>query len=174
MATVLAPLVQRKSPNYSSRNGARVTHLVWHATAGHYAPSIAWLCSPAADASAHLVTREDGGEVTQLVHLASKAWHAVAWNGFSVGVEHASTGRGFASSSQLHESARVFAWLCHKYGIAPVFGLHRPFGIVRHRDLGVAGGSHSDGPSDAVWFGEYLPMVQSELARGGFRKAWAV
>lgn len=170
---VLAPIVQRRSPNYSSRHGAAVTHLVWHATAGAYAPSISWLCNPAADASAHLVVREDGGQVTQLVHLADKAWHAAAWNAFTVGVEHASTGRGFASAAQFAESARVFGWLCHRYGIPPVDGLHRPRGLVRHRELGAAGGGHSDGPTDQVWFHEYLPLVQHELTAGGFRKTWA-
>jgi len=44
----LAPLVQHRSPNQSSRHGATITHLVWHATAGAYEPSIAWLCNPAA------------------------------------------------------------------------------------------------------------------------------
>lgn len=183
--TTLPPLVQRRSPNQSSRRGATVTHLVWHSTAGTYHGAIAWLCTPTRynpdgsvksgpDASAHLVIREDGAEVTQLVHLSAKAWHAEAWNAFSVGVEHASLGRGFASSAQLHESARAFAWLCHDLRIPPVFGLHRPRGIVRHRDLGAAGGGHSDGPSDQVWFHEYLPLVQHEVTRGGFRKTWAL
>jgi N-acetyl-anhydromuramyl-L-alanine amidase AmpD len=186
VAVVLSPLVQRRSPNQSSRRGAAITHLVWHATAGHYAPSIAWLCTPTTywpdgrvksgpDASAHLVAREDGGEVTQLVHLAEKAWHAYpTWNAISVGVEHASMGAGFASNAQLAESARIFGWLCWHLSIPPVFGLHRPRGIVRHRDLGAAGGGHSDGPSDQVWFHEYLPLVQHELERGGFRKVWAL
>ena len=174
MAIVLPPLVHRKTPNQSSRNGAHVTHIVWHATAGPYLPSIAWLCNPAAQASAHLVLREDGAECTQLVRLELKAWHAVAWNGFSVGVEHASLGRGFASSGQLRRSARVFGWLCHHLGISPVYGLHRASGIVRHRDLGVAGGNHSDGPSDQVWFHEYLPAVQHEYTAGGYRKTWAL
>jgi N-acetyl-anhydromuramyl-L-alanine amidase AmpD len=166
--------VQRRTPNQSSRNGDAITHLVWHATAGAYAPSVEWLCSPAADASAHLVLNEDGSEATQLVHLDNKAWHAVAWNGFSVGVEHASPGAGFDSHEQLLESARVFGWLCHELSIPPVFGLHKPRGIVRHRDLGIAGGGHSDGPPDAQWFNVYLPAVQHELARGGFRKTWAL
>ena len=173
MAT-LAPLVQRRSPNYSSRNGTPVTHLVWHSTAGAYAPSVSWLCEPRAQASAHLVIREDGGEVTQLVHLANKAWHAVAANPFSVGVEHASHGAGFASQGQVSESARLFGWLCWHLGIPPVFGLHRPAGIVRHRDLGVAGGGHSDGPTDAEWFSVFLPAVQREVIRGGFRKTYAL
>ena len=171
--TVLPPLVQKRTPNQSSRYGARITHLVWHATAGPYRPSVEWLCDPRADASAHLVLDERGANATQLVHLSEKAWHAVSWNAFSVGVEHASLGAGFASTQQVAESARVFAWLCHHLGIPPVFGLHRPSGLVRHRDLGLAGGGHGDGPSDQVWFHEYLPAVQHELAVGGFRKTWA-
>jgi hypothetical protein len=169
---VLAPLVWRPSPNFSSRNGAKVTHLVWHSTAGSYAGAVAWLCDTRADASAHLVIREDGGEVSQLVRLEDKAWHAAAWNGFSVGVEHASTGRGFASSPQERQSARVFAYLCQLYGIPPLDGLHRPKGIVYHRELGAAGGGHFDGPDAATW-ATYLELVHAELVRGGFRKGWA-
>lgn len=172
--TVLAPLVQRRSPNCSSRNGTPVTHLVWHSTAGSYAGSVSWLCTPAANASAHLDIREDGGEVTQLVKLAQKAWHAAGWNPFTVGVEHASQGVGFATHQQLQESARLFGWLCLQYGIPPVHGLHQPKGIVRHLDLGVAGGGHHDGPSDTVWFHEFLPAVQHELTVGGFRKVYAL
>jgi hypothetical protein len=107
------------------------------------------------------------------VKLSEKAWHAVAWNGFSVGVEHASLVQGFASHDQLLQSARLFADLCHEFGIPPIHGLHKPRGIVRHRDLGAAGGGHRDGPSDDVWFGHYLPAVHRELTRGGFRKAYA-
>jgi N-acetyl-anhydromuramyl-L-alanine amidase AmpD len=182
---VLAPLVWKPSPNRSSRNGHAITHLLWHATAGAYGPSLRWLCTPThydahgnvtsgPDASCHLMVREDGAEVSQLVKLHEKAWHAFpTWNLCSVGVEHASLGAGFATHAQLLESARLFGWLCHHLGIPPVHGLHRPRGIVRHRDLGAAGGGHRDGPSDAVWFHEYLPAVQHELARGGFRKEYA-
>lgn len=172
--TVLPPLVQRKTPNQSSRNGTRVTHIVWHATAGPYLPSVLWLCNPASQASAHLVLREDGAECTQLVKLAMKAWHAEAWNPFSVGVEHASLDASFASQEQLQRSARIMGWLCHHLGVPPVYGLHRASGIVRHRDLGVAGGGHGDGPSDQVWFHEYLPLVQHEYSVGGYRKTWAL
>lgn len=173
-AVVLSPLVQRRSPNRSSRNGQHATHLVWHSTAGPYEASVGWLCNPISRASAHIVLDEHGAEASQLVQLAVKAWACEGWNGFTVNVEHASLGRGFASSAQLAESARVFAWLCWKLEIPPVYGLHRPRGIVRHRDLGAAGGNHSDGPTDQVWFHEYLPAVQHELARGGFRKTWAL
>jgi N-acetyl-anhydromuramyl-L-alanine amidase AmpD len=154
--------------------------LVWHATEGAYAGAVEWLCTRTVynaagevlsgpDASAHAVVREDGGEVSQLVTLHDKAWHAEAWNRFTVGVEHASETNGFASTAQLKESARRFGWLCMHLRIPPVHGLHKPRGIVRHRDLGVAGGNHHDGPSDQVWFNVFLPAVQAELARGGFR-----
>lgn len=169
---VLPPLAQKRSPNQSARTQP-ITHLVWHATEGHYAPSVEWLCNPQADASAHIVVNEDGTQATQLVHLAAKAWHCEGWNGFTVGVEHASLGTGFTGRAQEEVSARVFAWLCWHLDIPPVFGLHRPRGIVRHRDLGVAGGGHYDGPTDATWFGVFLPAVHAELSRGGFRRVWA-
>lgn len=171
-SVVLAPIVWRPSPNFSSRHGARINRLVWHATGGSYASSVAWLRNPIADASAHLDIREDGGEVTQLVKLADKAWHAVAANPDSIGVEHASLTAAFASTGQRDESARVFAWLCHKYEIPPLDATNRPRGIVRHRSLGAAGGGHSDGPGDTAW-GIFLSLVHDELVRGGFRKEWA-
>lgn len=180
---VLAPLTQRASPNRSSRRGSSITHLVWHSSAGSFAGGVSWLCTPTIlnrdgsvksgpDASCHLFLNEKGSAVAQLVHLAEKAWHASGWNAFTIGVEHASLGRGFSSDAQLVESARVFAWLCHRYGIPPLDGLHRPRGIVRHRSLGAAGGGHSDGPTDSVWR-DYLDLVGDELQRGGFRKTWA-
>src|SRR5207244_10288577 len=99
---VLPLLVQRKTPNQSSRHGAPVTLLVWHETAGAYQGSVSWLCNPQAQASAHLVVREDGGECTQLVHLDQKAWHAADFNPQSVGVEHANvTSKGYSREHQL-------------------------------------------------------------------------
>jgi N-acetyl-anhydromuramyl-L-alanine amidase AmpD len=174
MTEVLAPLHWMPSPNFSSRGGHAVTHLVWHATIGEYVGSCHWLCEPQADASAHLVVREDGGETTQLVKLHDKAWHAFPyWNLRSVGVEHASLDQGFAEHAQLVQSARLFGWLCHHFGIPPVHGLHKPKGIVRHRDLGAAGGGHRDGPSDGVWFNDFLPAVRRNVTADGYRKMYA-
>lgn len=174
MSVVLAPLDWRLSPNHSSRHGAVVTHLVWHATIGRYLGALETLCDPASEASAHLCMREDGDETTQLVKLSEKAWHAYPyWNARSIGVEHASLVRGFASHEQLEQSARLFGWLCKHEGIPAVHGVDRPRGIVRHRDLGVTGGNHFDGPSDHVWFDIFLPLVRENIAAGGYRKAYA-
>lgn len=174
--TVLAPLVQKRSPNQSSRHGARIDLIVWHETAGEYRGAVSWLCDPRSDASAHLVVREDGGEVTQLVKLANKAWHAQDFNARSVGVEHANvTAKGYATDAELRESARIFAWLCWHLGIparwAPK-GVGR--GVVRHSELGWAGGGHTScGPWDPGWH-RFLALLAEETHRGGFRKTWAL
>lgn len=176
MPATLPPLVQRHSPNVSSRHGQRVDLLVWHETAGAYNGSVAWLCNPAAQASAHLVIREDGGEATQLVHLAEKAWHAAAYNPRSVGVEHANTtAKGYATEAQLRVSARVFGWLCLRLGVPPRYarGGHGP-GVCRHLDLGALGGGHTQcGPGEHDWQ-RFLVMLHEEIERGGYRKTWAL
>lgn len=173
MTETLAPLRWKRSPNFSSRHGERVTHLVWHSTIGGYAGAVDWLCNPAAQASAHLVVDEHGRNATQLVRLADKAWHCATDNPWTVGVEHASLVQGFHSTDQLLQSARLFGWLCKHFDIPAVHGVGRPRGIVRHRDLGVLGGSHHDGPSDHVWFDEFLPAVRENVSVGGYRKAYA-
>jgi N-acetyl-anhydromuramyl-L-alanine amidase AmpD len=172
---VLPELHWRESPNRSSRHGEHVRLLVWHETAGAYAGSVSWLCNPKADASAHLVIREDGQAATQLVPLAEKAWHAAAANPYSVGVEHANvTAKGYATEHQLHVSARIFGWLCLHYGIPPRWARGGVgHGICRHLDLGQAGGGHlSCGPGLHDWE-RFLAMVHHEIERGGYRSDWA-
>ena len=172
---VLPPLVHRRTPNQSTRHGAHVDLLVWHETAGAYAGSVSWLCNPAAQASAHLVVREDGGEVTQLVPLGVKAWHAAAYNPRSVGVEHANvTAKGYATAAQLAVSARIFGWLCLRLGVPPRWARAGVGpGVCRHADLGVAGGGHTQcGPDLSGWL-RFLDLLHSEIKRGGYRKTWA-
>ena len=172
---VLPPLHQRPTPNQSGRHGQAVRLLVWHETAGHYAGDCNWLCNPSAQASAHIVVKEDGQDATQLVHLADKAWHAAAFNPFSVGVEHSNlTAKGYSTEHQLQVSARVFGWLCLHLNIPPRFARGgQGSGICRHLDLGMAGGGHLQcGPGDHDWQ-RFLAMVHHELERGEFRKEWA-
>jgi len=175
VTVVLPPLVQRKTPNQSSRHGSKVTLLVWHETAGAYAGAVSWLCNPQAQASAHLVVREDGLEATQLVHLDQKAWHAASFNPQSVGVEHANiTSKGYSTLEQLQVSARIFGWLCLHLSIPPRWSRDgRSPGVCRHMDLGQAGGGHlSCGPDLSGWL-HFLDLLHAELKRGGFRKEWA-
>lgn len=71
------------------------TAITMHYTAGRgFAQSLAWLCNPAAKASAHLLYGR-GGERAQLVPLDVQAWHAgpSSWGGrakcnrFMLGIE---------------------------------------------------------------------------------------
>ena len=172
---VLAPLLWKRSPNFSSRNGAKVDLLVWHETAGAYAGSVSWLCNPAAQASAHLVVREDGAEVTQLVPLASKAWHAAAFNPRSIGVEHANTtAKGYATEAQLQQSARIFGWLCMEFNVPPRWARGgNGSGVCYHGELGVAGGNHPNcGPDPSGWL-HFLDLLHFQVKRGGYKRTWA-
>jgi hypothetical protein len=174
-AVVLPPLVHRRTPNQSTRHGAHVDLLVWHETAGAYKGSVDWLCNPASQASAHLVVREDGGEVTQLVPLGVKAWHAAAYNPRSVGVEHANvTRKGYATDAQLRVSARIFGWLCLDLDVPPRWSRDGSSpGIARHMDLGQAGGGHTQcGPDLSGWL-RFLELLHAELKRGGYKRTWA-
>jgi len=173
---ILPKLIQKPSPNQSSRRGTRPTLIVWHETAGAYKGAISWLCNPNADASAHLVVREDGLEATQLVEIADKAWHCVAFNAKSIGVEHANiTPKGYATEWQLKVSARIFGWLCIHYNIPPRWSRDgRQAGVCRHSDLGVLGGGHYQcGPGNSDWQ-RFLTMLGDELERGGYRDKWAL
>jgi hypothetical protein len=175
-AVVLPPLVQRRSPNRSTRHGQKIDLLVWHETAGAYKGSVDWLCNPASDASAHLVVREDGGECTQLVRLSEKAWHASAYNPRSVGVEHANvTAKGYATDAQLRESARIFGWLCLHLGVPPRWARNGVGpGVCYHGELGSAGGNHpSCGPDHTGWL-RFLDLLHAEIKRGGYKPTWAL
>lgn len=169
------PLAQRTTPNQSSRHGVLPNLLVWHETAGSYLGSINWLCNPLAQASAHLVIREDGLHATQLVPLGLKAWTQASYNPRSIGVEHANTtAKGYATEHQLAVSARVFGWLCVTLGIPPRWARGGVgAGVCMHRELGAAGGGHTQcGPTDEAWQ-RFLAMLHHEIERGGFRERWA-
>ncbi len=77
----------RKSPNYSSRNGATIKKIVYHyTTSNSVAGVISWLCNQASSVSAHYVIARDG-TITQLVKDGDRAWHAYGNNVDSIGIE---------------------------------------------------------------------------------------
>jgi N-acetyl-anhydromuramyl-L-alanine amidase AmpD len=177
---ILPPLKQQHSPNQSSRLGQPIFGIVMHDTEGSYAGSVDWLCNPRANASAHIVVREDGNEVTQLVPFSRKAWHAMAANWHFIGIELA----GFLDregEEEWRSAARIVAYLCTHFKIPPTWnvrhgGAFTP-GITRHADLGAAGGGHHDptskisGDESWLWF---ISLVQREYKRGEFRPQWGV
>lgn len=131
--------VWRPSPNFNSRpTGPEgdVHMAIIHTCEGSYTSCWSWLVNPDAGVSAHYVVKEDGSEISQLVHEASRAWHIAAkydctlnsdhdcsLNGFSsnhftIGIEHG----GFASQSsfpvaQIEASAKLGCSMSQRHGI---------------------------------------------------------
>jgi len=184
---VLVPLKWRRSPNFSSRRGTKIDLLVYHESAGHYQGDIGWLCTPTVygpegnvisgpDASATAVVREDGGEITQLVHVKDKAWTQAAFNARALGIEHSNiTAKGYSTEAQLRESARFFAWMCWKYDIpVRIARAGQGPGICRHLDLGAAGGGHTQCGMGDHDFERWMHMIALEHTRGGFRKTYLI
>jgi N-acetylmuramoyl-L-alanine amidase len=162
------------SPNFNSRHGTRVDQIIIHDMEGTYAGSIAYFRTKASDVSAHFCVRGDGGEITQMVHLADRAWHACAANSRSVGIEMEGYSKNGFSDALLTTTAELAAWLCHhlqipirhaRGGVGP--------GLESHFGLGVAGGHHFDPFPDPNWIPHgFLPLVQAAYAKGDYDSNW--
>lgn len=140
------------SPNFSKRT-APVDLIVVHDTEGGYTGAISWFSQKKSGVSAHFVLKEDGSEATQMVHLDDKAWHAVAFNSRSVGLEMAGFAKKGFASAEWEAAANIVAWLCKEFKIPVQWakGGQGP-GFCSHYDLGKAGGGHSDPTTDgSVW-----------------------
>lgn len=167
----LPPLYVHLSPNRSSRQGYPPRGIVVHETEGSFAGAVSWLCNPAADASAHIVLSEDGSKACQLVPWSEKAWHAVNANRYTLGLELAGKASQKNAEMQLRRAARIVAFWGHNFGIPMRQGnSHGENGIVRHRDLGVYGGNHSD-PGGFDWE-DFIHLCDLELRHGRFRPVW--
>jgi len=153
LAHRLPPLVWKASPNFSQRHGAAVDLVVVHSTEGGYAGSVNWFSQAASGVSAHLVLREDGLEATQMVHFADKAWHAMAFNSRSIGIELAGFAAKGLGAPEWESAANIVAWLCHYLHVPAQWARGgMGTGFCRHYDLGQAGGGHRDPTTDdAVW-----------------------
>lgn len=171
----LPPLKQRPSPNFSSRHGAPVNLIVVHDTEGGYEGSISWLCNRAAQASAHVVLREDGLEATQLVPWGEKAWACVAFNSTSDNLELAGFARKGYTLGQLQRAARIVAFRLHKRGLPARWARKGSgLGFCRHYDLGAAGGGHTDPTTSTAKWLTFVALVKFEYARAHFRADWGV
>ena len=144
MTIQMPPVVQRPTPNYTP---TAINHnlIIAHRTEGGYAGACAWLCDPRAKASAHLVMKADGSEVTQLVPLQYKAWAQCAFNSAGISLEIEGYTRDGFSGTTAWDAARIVAWLCREYGIPPAWAKNgQGRGVCQHHDLGAAGGGHVD------------------------------
>lgn len=179
MAVTLPHLHWRESPNQSDRHSP-VRFVTVHRPVGSYDSAIATLCDPSRQASAHAVIREDGQEATQLVAWQRKAWHCVAFNSQSDGIETPDwIWLQPLDVDVLHVMqicARVVANRLHARGLPATWLRGRALldgrGFTRHVDLGVAGGAHTDPTTDEHRWRVFVVLVHHELARGGFAHLW--
>lgn len=147
------------SPNYNQgRGGARPTLIVIHATAGHNRPGIVdlqglgeWFGQKSSQVSSHVAV-DNEGHSARFVRDADKAWHVAAYNRMALGVEQVAPGDGTEITVPMYEeTARWVARWSKLHGIPiSVVGEVTQSGIVlrpgpiRHSQLGVLGGNHSD------------------------------
>lgn len=159
----LPTLRQINSPNYSSRQGARISKIICHDCEGSEDGSIGWFAQSVSQVSAHLVLSSDGTRATQMVSFANKAWHVCALNPTTIGLEMA----GFASKGfdapEWNAAADIVAFLLHKYNLPPTWAKGGVGdGFCSHHDLGITGGGHTD-PCDVgapVWM-NFITLVNT-------------
>lgn len=111
-------ITSKPSPNYTKGRTQKITKVVIHATAGEFAPSVAHLCNPASEVSAHYIINRTGTIIYRLVDEKNTAWHAKQANPFSVGIEHTNTAqnhfKGYA------QAAELVADICKRHNLNPL------------------------------------------------------
>lgn len=168
----LPPLKWVSSPNFSKRS-ARVDLLILHDTEGSYSSAVNWFQNPASQVSAHFVIKEDGSEVTQMVDIGYKAWHAMAFNSRSIGFEMAGVASKGFGDLELLTTAHIFAYHLHHLQIPlrHAIGGVGP-GLCSHFELGRAGGGHTDPSTKPEFMYHFFELVTQEYNQGDFPPIW--
>ncbi|WP_176391862.1 N-acetylmuramoyl-L-alanine amidase [Marininema halotolerans] len=138
----------------ANRGSEDIKYIVIHTTQGSYSSAINWFQNPKSKVSAHFVLRSKDGEVTQMVHNRSIAWHARDYNTHSIGIEHEGyvEKSGWYTDKMYRSSAKLTRWLCEKYKI-PMDRKH----IIAHSE--VPGTTHTDPGSKWDW-DQYMKLVK--------------
>jgi len=138
--------IQNPSPNYGSRDGHAITHIVVHCTDGNFPYDMQYLCDPNPNStvgpvSSHFVV-SPLGLVYQLVDTKNTAWHAGRVNNpsvklpagnpntYSIGIEVSMVSTNTMGSDQKQALKDLLKLLCDKYSI-PVDRQH----IIGHREI---------------------------------------
>ena len=166
-----ATFVAADGSNYRTANRKSIDLIVIHITDGRgRARAVAEMWQePGHKSSAHFVIGQDG-EVIQAVRVKDIAWHAHSCNKTSVGIEHCARtpgelGKADAglplSSEQYAASAKLVAFLCHKYDL-PVDRDHIKGHCEADPDT-----SHEDCPNSIFDWAQYMSLVATEWAQLG-------
>jgi hypothetical protein len=159
------------SPNFSSRGGASVRLLVLHTAEGARTYSdLGHYFQGNVEASSHVGIDDTDGVIGEYVHRQDKAWTCAQYNPVSVNVELCAFSSWSAAEWDKHQNmlSNCARWIREEadhYGIpitalSPEAARGSGRGVCQHKDLGSAGGGHSDcGPAFPI---DYV----LQLARG--------
>lgn len=177
----LPPLTIKNSPNQSARTAypGGVRLVVLHEPVGGYEGSVAHCMKPSSNVSYHVLTNEACTEATQLVPWDRKSWSCVRFNSVSDNISIAGLPSRW-SFAALNRLARITAFRLHKRGLPARFwsGPLRPppdgyaRGFTYHRELGLAGGGHSDPRFSKAQHVFFVAAVKFHRAVGRFRPSW--
>lgn len=78
-----------RSPNFNSRNGTKIDHIIVHNTDSTFDSAINTFKSTDSQVSAHYIINRNG-QIVQMVEDSNRAWHAGdgIMNSRSIGIEH--------------------------------------------------------------------------------------
>lgn len=115
-------VTNRNSPNYTKGRASKITGITIHwwgdpATNPSAEGVVNWLCNPASQVSAHLVITGTGRRAWQLVDDVNTAWHAIAGNPSTIGLELDPRCR----PEDYDVAAEVIADLWRAYGKLPLY-----------------------------------------------------
>jgi MYXO-CTERM domain-containing protein len=155
-----AQFIPASTSNYVAGGMGTVQYVVVHTMQGSYEGSINWFQNPDAQVSAHFCVRSSDGEITQMVHLADRAWHVGTQNSWSIGIEH----EGFVDDASWYtfamysRSAELARWLADHFGL-PLDRQH----ILGHVEL--PDQTHTDpGPN---WNWDLYMALVHDIVGGG-------
>jgi hypothetical protein len=175
-SVTLPPLRQHPSPNQSARAHGIVPYLiVLHRPVGGYASAERTLTKQGSGVSAHILT-DSNREAVQLVPWDRKSWTAASFNSASYNIEVDDNAWDGTDWDAFRAAARIVAYLCMRTGIPPVWTrdpLTTP-GVIRHYDLGAAGGGHTDPTRDRKLWRTFVARVKDEYDHGEFRPVYGV
>lgn len=139
--------------NYAA-GGNRPRLLIVHIMEGTLQGTDSWFRNPASQVSAHFGTGRDG-TLYQWVSTGDRAWHAMAANSYSIGVENEGDSGEELTALQLEVLAELLAWAHDQYPDIALWLNTRPYdgrGLSWHGLGGAPWGNHPDCPG--------LPIVR--------------
>ncbi|SRR5260221_1443112 len=137
--------------NYS-KGGNRPRLFIVHVMQGTLAGTDAWFHDPISTVSAHFGVGRNG-TVIQWVNTEDIAWHAVAANSRSIGVEHEGWSGEPLTHLQLEATAELFKWASRQYPAISDWLNTRPdtgSGLSWHGLGGQAWGNHPGCPGAPI------------------------